>query len=225
MRSPVNCGRGRGAERGEDERGTGGRSEVLGNLIRFIGVVLIVLVERGRPGHLLRRRIDPHRGDHATDGAQDVPGDLPHRPVRPERDALRPPVAVLHHVVMPVQIEGHHECTGPVRRRERQRSPSPERSVEGRRAGVGFGRGQRNSQFAQELGVRVQGVAGRSPGVVGQRLPPERIHLPNVIPPARRRPRCNEGVVPSTTRTAPRATHTHPTIVRRVPRPPKIDGP
>ena len=36
---------------------------------------------------------------------------------------------------------------------------------------LGFGRGQRHRQLAEYLGVRVQGVAGVTPGRIGDRRP------------------------------------------------------
>ena len=70
--------------------------------------MLGVLVERRRPRRLLRRRVDldgprevSHRREHIT-------CDLAHRPVRRERDAPYPAVAVLDDRFVTAQIEHDH---------------------------------------------------------------------------------------------------------------------
>ena len=88
----------------------GGSREIRLDLIRVVGPVLLVLVERSCPGHFLGSWIDVHRADQAADGAEQVTGDLAHRPVGPEGDVVGPSVAVLGDHLVTMKVQRNHEC-------------------------------------------------------------------------------------------------------------------
>ena len=85
--------------------------------------VFAVLVERHAPRDLLRRRVDLHRATHAPHRRKHLPGHLPDRPVRGERDMFDPPAAVLDHRFVNPQIQHHGQRPRTIRRGQRVRLP------------------------------------------------------------------------------------------------------
>ena len=67
--------------------------------------MLGVLVQRHRPLHLLRRRIDLDRAGQLRHRFQDGACYLADRPIRAERNASLPTVAVLYERFVGVQVE------------------------------------------------------------------------------------------------------------------------
>jgi hypothetical protein len=57
--------------------------------------VLLVLVERRAPGHLLRGEVDLQRADELGDRGKHLARHRAHRAVRCQRDPARPAAAVL----------------------------------------------------------------------------------------------------------------------------------
>ena len=175
----------RSAEGGEDEGGLGGRGEVGGNLLRLIGGVLAVLVERDAPGDLLRSRVDRDRTAELGDGGEQLPRHLAHRPVRSERDAPRAPVAVLGPRLVAVQVESHDQRPRAVGRRQRRRLPPPRGQPQRGVLQLRLGRSELRRQLAQRLGVGVKRVAGCRPVLIGSTRPGRRLHRTKIAPGSR----------------------------------------
>jgi len=134
-----------------------------------VGRVLIVLVQRGAPRHLLRPGVYLHRPRECADRRQHVAGHLSYRPVRRERDAFCSSVTVLRDGLMGPLVQRDDQRTGAVRCRQRKRLPARYGQAQRGVLQLGLGRSQRRGQLAQNLRVDVQGVAGGTPGAVGKR--------------------------------------------------------
>ena len=76
--------------RRQDQRGLGRRGEIVSDLAGVVARVLVVLVQRHLPRHLLRGRVDLHRAAQRAHRRQHIPGDRADRAVRGERDRVRP---------------------------------------------------------------------------------------------------------------------------------------
>ena len=98
--------------------------------------MLVVLVERHGPRHLLRRRVDLDGAAEVADRRQQLARDLADRPIGRERDAPRAPVAVLGHRLVGVQVERDDERARAVGRRQRECLPAACASAAARRAGA-----------------------------------------------------------------------------------------
>ena len=87
--------------------------------------MLVVLVERHGPPHLLRRRVDLDRAPcQLIHRSQYLTCDLTHRSVGGEGGASRAPVAVLDDGLVGSQVERDHQHAGPVARREWEGLPA-----------------------------------------------------------------------------------------------------
>ena len=96
----------RSAERCKDERGTRRGLHVRRDLLRAVTGVLVVLVERDGPRHLLRRRVERERARELARGSEDRACDVTDRPVGRERYPPDSPVGVLDDRLVGAQIEG-----------------------------------------------------------------------------------------------------------------------
>ena len=67
-----------------------------------------------------------------------------------------------------VQVERDDKRAGAVGRRQRQRLPPTRAQAQGGVLELGFRRCKRRRELAQDLRVRMKGVARRPPGVVGK---------------------------------------------------------
>ena len=67
-----------------------------------------------------------------------------------------------------VQVERHHERARAIGGRQRQRLPASRGQAQRRVLQLRLGRGERDRQLAEHLGVGVQGVAGLPPLGVGE---------------------------------------------------------
>jgi hypothetical protein len=92
----------------------GGRAEIGRHLGGVVGVVLVVLVQRDRPGHLLWARVDVGGPSELGDGIDEVAGDLADGPIRSQRHPLDPTVVVFDHRLVGSQIQCDHQRPGPV---------------------------------------------------------------------------------------------------------------
>ena len=126
----------RGAYRREDQRGLRGGGEVPSDLAGIVRVVLVVFVEEDVPRHLLGLQLDGNCSDEPRHRTEDVAGHGTNGAIRGERDPPAPPVAVLDHHLVGVEIESDNQepRNGPAP--ARVRSPSRERTTAGRRAGA-----------------------------------------------------------------------------------------
>ena len=125
-----------------------------------------VLVERDAPGHFLGFGLDVHRAAQAAGGGQQFLGDVADRAVGGERDPAGPAVGVLHHRLVPVQVERDDQGAGAIRRGQRGGFPAPGGQPERGVLELGLGRGQPDGQLAEHLSMRVQGVTGRLPVLI-----------------------------------------------------------
>jgi hypothetical protein len=149
---------------GEHPRRPGRHREVRADLLDVVGRVLLVLVQRDGPGDFLRRQVHgdrPHRRQHLA-------GNLAHRPVRGERDLLPAAVAVLDQRRVIMQVEGDHQHAVAARRGQRGGLPAARRQPQRGVLQLRLWRREVRRQLAENLGVRVQRVAGRAPIIVGQ---------------------------------------------------------
>ncbi len=154
------------AEGRQHERRTSGDREVRRDLRRVVRVVLLVLVERHAPGHLLRRRVDRHRPHELAQRAEQVACHRADRPVGRERHAARTPVAVLGDRFVRMQVERHDERAGAVGRRQHAGLPAPRGQPQRGVLQLRLGRRERDRELAEHLGMRVQRVARRAPVLV-----------------------------------------------------------
>jgi hypothetical protein len=138
---------------------------------RVVGGVLEVLVERRRPGGLLRPGVDLHRAGEVADGGQQLARHVGDWPVRGERDAVRSTVGVLSDRVMGSQVEHNDQRAGAVGRRQRQGLPSASAEAQSGVLELRLWRGERRCELAEDLSMRVQRVAGGAPRFVGKRRP------------------------------------------------------
>ena len=142
----------------------------------------------GRPGSWESRRspgIYLHRAGQCADHRQHLAGHVRDRPVRRERDVSGSSVAVLGDDLVGPQVQRDGQRTGAVWCWQRECLPAAYRQAHRGVLQLGFGRSERRGQLAQNLGVGVQGVAGGTPGVVGERRP-FRGHAPSYRSPAAR---------------------------------------
>ena len=128
--------------------------------------MLLVLVQRRRPGGLLGLEIDLDRADEPADRSQHVPCHIADRPVRRERDALHAPVAVLRDRLVGVQVQRDDQCPRPVRGRERKRLPTAGGEPQRRMQELRLGWGERRSKLAENLRVRMKGLARGTPSLI-----------------------------------------------------------
>ncbi len=137
--------------------------EPAAHLVGVVAGVLIVLVERDGPRHLLRRRVDLHRAAEIADRRDQFARDGADRAVGHQRDGSRAAVAVLHERLVMAQIEGGDDRPGAVGRRQRRGLPAargqPQRGV----LQLWLLGRQRHCELAEHLRVRVQRVARRVP--------------------------------------------------------------
>ena len=131
-----------------------------------------------RPGRAARSTglpaawVDRDRAAQGADRGQHLPRHLPDGPVRGQRDAFRRPGAVLDHRLVPVQVQRGDQRAGTVRCGQRRGFPAARGQPQGRVLQLGFGWRELHRQLAEDLGVRVQRVAGRAPPIVRNRRPP-----------------------------------------------------
>jgi len=161
----------RRAERRERQRRLGGRGEVLFNLGRVVAGVLVVLVQRHAPRNLLRHRVDAHGAARPGHRRQHIPGHLGHRPVRDKRHPVHRSAAVLHHRLVRVQVQRHHQRPGAIRRGQQPRLPAARSQPQRRVQQLRLGRRELHGQLAQHLSVGMQRVTCRTPPFVGDRWP------------------------------------------------------
>ena len=159
----------RRAERGEDERRAGRGGEVGGDLGGVIARVLVVLVERHVHGTSCGVGSISTAPASARTASSTLARDLADRPVGVERDALDATVAVLDERLVGSQVERDDERPRAVRRRQRGGLPAPRGQAQRRVLELRLGRGERHRQLAEDLGVRVQRVAGLAPLLIGER--------------------------------------------------------
>ena len=159
------------AERSEHERRSGRGREVRCDLGGLVRGVLVVLVERCRPGRLLWREVDLDGPTESSHGGQDLDGDVRHRPVRRQRYPFDATVRVLDDCLVGPEVEGHHDRPRSVRGRQRQRLPAARRQAKCRMLELGLRRGQSGGQLAEDLSVRMKRLTGRAPGLVWERRP------------------------------------------------------
>ena len=141
------------------------------DLVGVVARMLIVLVQGDVPRHLLRRGIDLDRACQFANSLQHVAGDRAHGPVGSERDPARAAAGVLHDGLVGSQIQSRDERSGAVRGRERIGLPSAGGQTQRSMLQLRFRRRQRHGQLAEQLGVRVQRVAGRAPLLIDQPRP------------------------------------------------------
>ena len=102
-------------------------------------------------------------------GAGGAFADIAHGTIRDERYARGAAVAMFHDGLMGVQVESRHDRAAAVRCRQCERLPPARRQPQGGVLQLRLGRGELDGQLAEELSVRVQGVAGLAPAVVRER--------------------------------------------------------
>ena len=170
------------AERGEHERGAGRRGEVGRDLAGVVGRVLVVLVERHGPRHLLRRRVDLDRAAEAR-GPPPARSRVTSPTGRSGVSATRSraPVAVLDDRLVRVQVERDDERPRAVGRRQRQRLPAARGQAQRGVLELRLGRRERHRELAEHLRVRVQRVAGRAPRLVGEGAATRRAWTPRYL--------------------------------------------
>ena len=117
--------------------------------------MLLVLVQRGAPRHLLRAGIYLHRARQCADRRQHLAGHVRDRSVRRERDAFGSAVAVLRDDLVGRQVQRDGQRTGAVRGRQRKCLPATYGQAQRGVLQLGFGRSQRRGQLAQNLRVGV----------------------------------------------------------------------
>ena len=153
-------------ERAEDECSLSRRREIGLDLGRLIRRVLLVLVERRRPGRLLRRGVDHNWTTKPSNGGQHPERDLRHRSVRSERHPLDAPVRVLDRRLMEPQVQCDHDRSRPVARGQRQRLPAACGQAKCGVLELRLRRRQCGGQLAQHLGMPMKRLAGRRPRLV-----------------------------------------------------------
>jgi hypothetical protein len=84
-------------------------------------------------------------------------------PLGCQRCAFHTPVAVFDDRLLRSEAHSHDHRTGAVRRRQRQRLRAPRAQSQRRVLQLRLGRAELRHQLAQQLGVRMQGVAGCVP--------------------------------------------------------------
>ena len=160
--------------RRQDQRGLGRRGEIVSDLAGVVVRVLVVLVQRHLPRHLLRGRVDLHRAAQRAHRRQHIPGDRADRAVRGERDAFGPAVTVLDPGFVEPQVKDDDQGSRTIRGGQRQGLPSARRQAQRRVLKLRLRRGQLRRQLAQDLGVGVQRVTRRVPLLIGQHGPGRR---------------------------------------------------
>lgn len=133
--------------------------------------MLVVLIERHVPLHLLRSGIDLHGAAQRSDGAQHLARHASHRTIGSQRDALPAAVAVLDDRLVSPEIEGGNERPRAVGGRQWGRLPSARGQTQRRVLKLGLGRSEHHRQLAQELRVGVQRVAGGAPLLIEKPRP------------------------------------------------------
>ena len=110
-------------------------------------------------------------GRELGDRGEHVARHRAHRSVRRQRDPPRLAAAVFGDRLMGVQVERHDQRARAVGRRQRQSLPAARAQLQRRVLELRLGRGQLRRQLAEQLGVRVQGVAGLAPLLIGDGWP------------------------------------------------------
>jgi hypothetical protein len=121
------------------------------------------------------------RRPKAAHGVQHRTRYLPDRAVGGERDAVGAPVRVLDQGLVGPQIEHDDKRSGAVGRRQQTRFPPSRREPQRRVLKLRLRRSQRHRELAEDLGVRVQRVAGRAPPLIrhGRPLAGHQVTLPS----------------------------------------------
>ena len=164
----------------QHEGRAGGCVEIVRDRIGVVGRVLVVLVERQLPRHLLGRGVDLDRPAHARHGLEHLARHLAHGPVGGERDPCLVAGAVLDDGLVRVQVKRRDDRARAVGRRQRLRLPAARAEPQGGVLELRRGRGQLHCELSEHLGVRVEGVAGRAPRAVGE-TPPFEGHAPTLL--------------------------------------------
>jgi hypothetical protein len=170
----------RSTELGQDEGGLGRCRQIGGDLRGVVVGVDIVLVEWHGPGDLLGFWVDVDPADELADGVEGLAGDRAHRTIGSQRNAAAAPGTRLDGQLVILQIERHDEAPGAARGRQRGRLPPARRQPQRRMLELRLGWCERHRKLAEELGMRVQGVAGLRPGLVGN-LAPLRRHARRLL--------------------------------------------
>ena len=173
----------RGTEGCEHQGGLGCRREVGLDLAGRVAGVLVVLVERNRPRHLLRSQIDLDRPPSSRTAPRTLRVNSATGRSGASAIAARPAVTVLDDRLVGPEIEHHGQSAGAIGCRQRGRLPTPRGETQRGMLELRFGRGQRHRQLPEDLGVRVQGVARLAPVLVGGGRPLEG-HGPTLATPA-----------------------------------------
>jgi hypothetical protein len=133
--------------------------------------VLVILVERHVPRHLLRPRVDLDRAAQSAEGLEQIARDFSDGPVGSEPNPCHPPVAVLGESFVRVQVERDHERPRAVGRRQWKRLPAARAETQGGVLQLRLGRGERYGELSEDLRMRVERVARRAPRGVGKLRP------------------------------------------------------
>jgi hypothetical protein len=123
------------------------------------------------PGGFLCTEVDRDRTYKVRDRVEQMAGDFGDRSVGLQSDAMDSAVAVLGDGVMGVQVEGNDKCAGLVRSGQWEGLPAPCAEAQGSVLELRLGWCEGYGQFAEDLGVGVQRVAGSVPFVVRDRGP------------------------------------------------------
>ena len=126
--------------------------------------MLVVLVQRDLPRHLLGRGIDLDGAPQAPHGLEHLARHLRHGPVGRERDPCLSTAAVLDHGLVRAQVKGCDDRAGAVGRGQRKRLPAARAQPQGGVLELRLGRGKLHRELSEHLRVRVERVAGRAPG-------------------------------------------------------------
>ena len=162
------------SERGQDLRGAGRGGEICLDMARIEGRMLVVLVERRRPRHLLRRRIDLDRASEVTDRREHPAGHRADRSIGRQRDTPHASFAVLDDRFVGVQVERDDDRTRAVGCRQWKRLPAACGEAQGGVLELGLVRRQRRRQLAQNLCVRMERVERGLQRVIGKLGPAAR---------------------------------------------------
>jgi hypothetical protein len=133
--------------------------------------VLVVLVERDGPRHLLRRRVDLDGAGERAHGVEQLARDRADRPVGVSATRCARPS--LCSTTRLVGVAGRARATSAraVGRRQRERLPAARGQAQRRVLELRLGRGERGRQLAEHLRVRVERVARRAPRLVVEGRP------------------------------------------------------
>jgi hypothetical protein len=156
---------------GKDQRRMRRGGEVRLHLLGLVSRVLPVLVQGHAPTDLLWRRVDLDRAGQPGDLLQDLASDLRHWPLRREGDPGFPPAAVLDDGLVRMEVQSCDERTRTIGGRQRSGLPAAGAEAQGGVLELRLRRRERDRELPEDLRVRMQRVAGRTPGLIGERRP------------------------------------------------------